>query len=411
MKATINISRLLVGVLFIFSGLVKANDPLSLGYKMQEFFEIWNNDLAKGSFFLNHTLINLFNFLHEHSLALAIIMIAFEIIAGAALLLGWKMKLFGWLLLLLIIFFTFLTGYALLSGKFKNCGCFGDCLPISPKTSFLKDLILLILIGFLFTQRKKIKPLFSDRVTALSMLAITILSFGIQWYMLTYLPFADCLPFKKGNNISEKMKLPPGSKPDSFAIRFVYEKDGKQFEFSPAELPSDLASYKFVSRVDKLIKKGNAEPPIKGFALSGTTDEDSTQVVLSQPYTILLFCENFSGPVSKWKDHFSKLYAVAKGENIPVYLITTQPREAVKAVAGTSFADIQIFKCDYTAIHTAARTNPCIYLLEKGTVLGKWSYHKTGETIKKIEGLLIKQDQNEIPKDSIPPPLDTSKIK
>jgi uncharacterized membrane protein YphA (DoxX/SURF4 family) len=365
MKAIINISRVLVGVLFIFSGLVKANDPLSLGYKMQEFFEIWNDGLAKGSFFLNHTLINLFDYFHEHSLALAIVMIAFEIIAGAALLLGWKMKLFSWLLLLLIVFFTFLTGYALLSGKFKNCGCFGDCLPISPKTSFIKDLVLLILIGFLFTQRKKIKPVFSTGVTALSMLAVTILSFGIQWYMLTYLPFADCLPFKKGNNISEKMQLPPGARPDSFAIRFVYEKGGKQFEFSPVELPPDLATYKFVSRVDKLIKKGNAEPLIKGFALSGTTDEDSTQVVLNQPYAVLLFCENFSVPVSKWKDSFSKLYAVVKGKSIPVYLITTQPREAANAVTGTSFSDIQIFKCDYTAIRTAARTNPCIYLLEK----------------------------------------------
>ena len=411
MKATINIARILVGVLFIFSGLVKANDPLSLAYKMQEFFEIWNNDLAKGSFFLNHTLINLFNYLHEHSLALSIIMIAFEIIAGTALLLGWKMKLFSWLLLLLIIFFTFLTGYALLSGKFKNCGCFGDCLPISPKTSFLKDLILLVLIGFLFTQRKKIKSLFSGRATALSMLAITILSFAIQWYMLTYLPFADCLPFKKSNNISEKMKLPPGARPDSFAIRFVYEKNGKQFEFSPAELPSDLATYKFVSRVDKLIKKGNAEPPIKGFALSGITDEDSTQVVLSQPYAVLLFCENFSVPVSKWENSFSKLYVVASKKNIPAYLITTQPQQSLKAISGTSFANIQIFKCDYTAIRTAARTNPCIYLLKKGTVIGKWSYHKTGEAIKKTESLVVKYDQNEMKKDSIPTPLDTSKIK
>src|SRR5260221_9669241 len=300
MKATINISRILTGVLFIFSGLVKANDPLSLGYKMQEFFESWNDELAKGTFFLNHTLINVFNFFHDHSLALAIVMIAFEIIAGAALLLGWKMKLFGWLLLLLIIFFTFLTGYALLSGKFKNCGCFGDCLPITPKTSFLKDVLLTLLIIFLFWQRKKIKPLFSGTSTLLAMIVAILFSFAIQWYTLSYLPFADCLPFKKGNNLAEKMKIPEGARPDSFAIRFIYEKGGKEFEFSPAELPSDLATYTFVKRTDRLIRKGNAEPEIKGFALSGTTGEDSTQIVLSQPYAILLFCEDFSVPVSKW---------------------------------------------------------------------------------------------------------------
>lgn len=386
---------------------------------MQEFFEIWNNELAKGSFFLNHSLVNLFSFLHEHSLTLSIIMIAFEIIAGAALLLGWQMKLFGWLLLLLIIFFTFLTGYALLSGKFKNCGCFGDCLPISPKTSFLKDLLLLILIGLLFTQRKKIKPFFSARVTVLWMIAVTIFSFVIQWYMLVYLPFKDCLPFKKGNNISEQMKLPLGARPDSFAIRFVYDKNGRQFEFSPSDLPSDLTTYKFVSRVDKLIRKGNAEPPIKGFALSGTTDIDSTEIILNQPYAVLLFCENFSSgsdpvltvPISKWKDQFSKLYSIARGKNIPAYLITKQPGEAMNVLASADFKDIQILKCDYTPIRTAARTNPCIYLLEKGTVLGKWSYHKTNNAIKKIQGLVMRQDQHEISKDSIPPPIDTSKIK
>lgn len=389
MKIVINVSRFLVGILFIFSGLVKANDPLGLSYKMQEFFEVWISDLSNGSFFLNKTLIHVFDFFHNHSLALSVFMIAFEIIAGAALLFGWKMKLFGWLLLLLIIFFTFLTGFAFYSGKFKNCGCFGDCIPITPKTSFLKDLVLLLLIALLFAKRKMIKPFLSGAATLFAMLIITVLSFGIQWYTLNYLPFTDCLPFKKGNNITEEMKLPKGAVPDSFAIRFVYEKGGKQFEFSPAELPDDLGTYTFVSRADKLIRKGNAEPDIKGFTLSGSTDEDSTQIVLSQPYAVLLFCENFSVPASKWENDFSKLYAKAKEKNIPVYIITTQLSEAVKQLAGTSFADAPVFKCDYTAVRTAARTNPCLYLLQEGTILGKWSYHQTGSAIKELESLTI----------------------
>src|SRR5205085_4965337 len=146
MKPAVTIIRILTGLLFIFSGLVKAIDPLGLSYKMQEFFELWG--------------MTQFN---EHTLWLSVVMIAFEIIAGAALLLGWQMKLFSWLLLLLIIFFTFLTGYAYLSGKFKNCGCFGDCIPITPLTSFGKDVVLTILIVFLFVKRKWIKPVFSAR--------------------------------------------------------------------------------------------------------------------------------------------------------------------------------------------------------------------------------------------------------
>ena len=377
MKATINIARIIVGILFIFSGLVKANDPLGLSYKMQEFFDLWG--------------MTQFN---SWTLLMSVLMNAFEIIAGFALLFGWRIKLFSWLLLLLIVFFTFLTGYAHLSGKFKNCGCFGDCLPITAKTSFIKDLILLGLISFLFWQRKNIKPLFSNRAATMAMLGVTVLSFGLQWYTLSYLPIKDCLPFQPGNSITEKMKMPVGAVPDSFAINFVYEKGGKEYEFAPAQLPADLDTYKFISRKDKLIRKGNAEPSIKGFSLSGETNEDSTQIVLSHPYAVLLFCEDFSSPVKKWSKDFSEIYAAAKAKNIPVYLITTQPHEAPKAISGTPFTEVKIFKCDYTAIRTAARTNPCLLLLKEGTILGKWSYHNFDEAGKLLKEVTLQPATN-----------------
>src|SRR5687767_10077218 len=167
MKVAITIVRILVGVLFIISGLVKANDPHGLSYKMQEFFEIWNIGLQSSGFFLKSALIALFRFLHDYSLALSVTMITLEIVAGVALLLGWMKRFLLNLLLLLIVFFTFLTAYALFSKnpdgspKFTNCGCFGDCLPIPPVASFTKDLVLLALIIFLIAGRKYIVPLFS----------------------------------------------------------------------------------------------------------------------------------------------------------------------------------------------------------------------------------------------------------
>src|SRR6187551_1846075 len=159
MKILINTTRVIVGILFIFSGLVKAIDPLGLSYKMQEFFDLWH--------------MTQFN---NQTLWLSVMMIAFEIIAGAALLLGWQMRIFSWLLLLLILFFTFLTGYAYLSGKFKNCGCFGDCIPITPLTSFLKDIALTLLILFLFRHRNKIQPVFSSKISIGLILLCTLFS-------------------------------------------------------------------------------------------------------------------------------------------------------------------------------------------------------------------------------------------
>ncbi len=375
MKITVSIIRVIVGVLFIISGLVKANDPLGLSYKMQEFFEIWNMSLASSSFFLKTPLIHLFQFLHEHSLALSIIMIALEIMAGVALLIGWRKKLVLNSLLVLIIFFTFLTAYAFLSGKFKNCGCFGDCLPIEPLTSFLKDIALLAMIVFLLLYSRYVVPLFSKRINLLALIFFLVLSLGLQWYVLNYLPLVDCLPFKKGNNITEKMKTPPGAVPDSFAIRFVYQKEGKKYEFSPESLPADLASYQFVDRVDRLVRKGNAEPPIKGFALNGL-NMDSTAIVLSQLNAYLLFWELPKGDSDNWLDDIKEIKSEAAKKNIPLYVVTPAPTEVANILQKNNLGDLQVFSCDNTAVRTAARANPTLYFLQAGTIQNKYSFRE-----------------------------------
>src|SRR5438552_8111786 len=385
MRIILNTIRVIVGVLFIFSGLVKANDPLSLSYKMKEFFELWDCDLEKSSFFFRSSLINFFQFLHEHSLVLSVLLISFEIIAGVALLLGWRMKIFSWLLLLLTIFFTFLTGYALYSGKFTNCGCFGDCLPLTPKASFLKDVALSILIIFLFVNRRKINPYFSGRTNLFVLALAAVLSFGVQWYVLNYLTFADCLPFKIGNNISVQSKMPANAVRDSTVITFVYEKDGKKIEFTADNFPADfkVPPYKFITRYDKTVRKGkNNEPPIKGFVLRTSAGEDSTDIILSEPYCFLLFCENFSTPVKYWQKDFEKIKVAADRKGIPAYIVTASTNEAKIALSKTPFARIQVLECDFTAIRTAARTNPCLYLLKEGTVVNKWSYKRMAEAVK-----------------------------
>ncbi len=372
MKILITVIRIIVGLLFIFSGLVKANDPLGLSYKMQEFFEVWG-----------------IHGLNSFTLPMAVLTNAFEIIAGVALLIGWRIKLFGWLLLLLIVFFTFLTGYTYFTGQPKNCGCFGDCLPISSKTSFLKDIVLLVLILAIVWKKNLVKPLFPKWPGLLVMLLATVFSFALQWYALRYLPVVDCLPFKKGNNIPEKMKMPANAIPDSTVITFVYEKGGKEIEFTADKFPDDFngTDYKLVRRYDRVVRTGsNNVPPIQGFSLTGQTNTDSTGYVLDQPYALLLFAENFS-TLSGWKNDFEEIYTAAKQKNIPAFIITSQPDEAAQVAIGTAFADIQVFKCDYKTILTAARVNSTLYLLQQGTVIGKESYKCIGGIKKKVAAL------------------------
>jgi len=373
MKSLINIARIIVGVLFIFSGLVKADDPLGLSYKMQEFFEVWN-----------------FHWLDNYTLAFSLIMIVFEIVAGVAILLGWRMKLFSWLLLLLIIFFTFLTGYAYLSGKVRECGCFGDCIPLTAGQSFTKDLILLFLILFLFFSQQKIRPLVSGVASIALLVLATILSIAFQWHVLVHLPVVDCLPYRVGANIPEKMKAPAGSIPDSTVISFVYEKKGQKIEFTADKFPKDFdESYKYVSRYDKIIRKGNAEIPIKDFALVTGDGVDSTQVLLQEKGNkLFLFTRGISEASPSWNKEFSLILTMAKAKKIPLYFITSD-YEGVKSwvekqgIAG----DVVLLKCDATAIKTAARANPVLYLVKKGTILDKWSYADLERALPQVNAL------------------------
>jgi uncharacterized membrane protein YphA (DoxX/SURF4 family) len=358
MKQILAVTRGLVGVLFIFSGLVKADDPLGLSYKMQEFFDVWN-----------------FHLLDHLTLTFSMIMIVFEIVAGVAVLVGWRMRLFSWLLLVLMIFFTFLTGYAYLSGKVRECGCFGDCIPLTAGESFVKDLVLLVLVLFLFAMRNRIKPLWPSVVSAAVLVAAIFLSFIFQGYVLKHLPVVDCLPYKKHNDILEKMKAPPGSIPDSTVITMVYQKNGQKVEFDARDFPKDFDdSYKFVSRYDKVVREGNAIPAIKDFVLITDAGTDTTQDVLTaRGYKLFEFVRELDDGFASRQ--FSVLLTAAKAKKFPFYIITADYDNVVARVRQMGIAaDVIVLKCDATAIKTAARVNPTLYLIKNAVILGKWGY-------------------------------------
>jgi uncharacterized membrane protein YphA (DoxX/SURF4 family) len=377
MKILISIARSLVGILFIFSGLVKADDPLGLSYKMQEFFEVWN-----------------FHWLDHFTLAFSVLMIVFEIVAGVALLLGWRIRLFSWLLLLLIIFFTFLTGYAYLSGKVRECGCFGDCIPLTAGESFTKDLVLLFLIVFLFGVRNRIKPVLPPTAGAAVFTGAAIFSFLFQWYVLVHLPVVDCLPYKAGTNIPDKMKPPPGSVPDSTVITMVYEKDGKRLEFDATHFPADFNdSYHFVSRYDKLIREGNAVPAIKDFVLTTGDNTDTTDAVLgAKGFKLFVFMQEVTDYHPAYNKDLSVVLTMAKAKQIPVFFITGEYENMTSWVGQQGLTgQVTVLKCDGTAIKTAARANPTLYLIKDGTILRKWSYADFQNAIPAVNELPIQQ--------------------
>jgi hypothetical protein len=317
---------------------------------MQEFFEVWG--LA---------------FLDDYSLVFALCMNTLEIVAGIALLIKFPYKQTLWLLLGLIVFFTFLTGYALFSGKIKTCGCFGDCIPLTPKVSFIKDLVLMFAIIILLFNHKKVK---SNLHKALGIFLL-ILSTGAvgygQYYVLQHLPFVDCLPYKRGNDIQEQMKTPEGAVPDSVSIQMSFKKDGKNVQFDINQFPTDFDStYVYQDRKEVLIQKGNGlVAKIVDFSLFTINNVDTTEALFNtnNPY-VLIFAGNIDSSVP-WET----LISTIQQKNQQVYLIT-----ADKANALQLNLNIPILIGDMTMIKTAARVWPTVVIMNGSRIMEKQSY-------------------------------------
>jgi hypothetical protein len=184
------------------------------------------------------------------------------------------------------------------------------------------------------------------------------------------------LPYKIGNNIPEKMKAPPGSIPDSTVITFVYEKAGKQIEFTADKFPADYddATYKFIKRYDKVVRKGNASPAIKDFSLQTFFGNDTTQALLNEDqYQLYLFLKN-GYSTGEWTNALNMIMRVAEQKHVKGYMVTNIPIETLRNNPPDVFYAFMPLRCDFTAIKTAARTNPTLFLIKKGTILNKWSY-------------------------------------
>lgn len=349
MQQFLKILRWSVGLLFIFSGLIKANDPLGLSYKMQEFFDVWG-----------------IQFLQDYTLGFAIIMNVLEIVTGLALIIKFPYKQTLWLLLGLIIFFTFLTGYALFSGKIKTCGCFGDCIPLTPKTSFIKDIILFVSIVILLFNHKKVKTNLHPALGVIILLLFTAgVSYG-QFYVLKQLPIVDCLPYKIGNDIAEKMKIPQGAVPDSVSIQMEFEKNGKSYFFDANHFPENFDStYVYKSRKEVVVQKGNGlKAAIDDFALSTLSNTDTTAALFQTeiPYVLV-----FTGKVDEttpWENLLSQLHQKYK----LVYIVTSDKSGAIRLLSKEN-----ILIGDITMIKTAARVWPTIFVMNNATIVQKQS--------------------------------------
>lgn len=344
MKYIVQISRFIVGIIFIISGFVKAVDPIGFGYKLEEYFapDVFN-----------------IGFLHDLALPQATFFSIFEIILGVFLLLGIFRKFTTWSLLILIIFFTFLTFYSAYFNKVTDCGCFGDAMKLTPWQSFWKDIFLLILIIIIFFGQKYIKPFISNMKVnyGISVVALLICVW-IAFTGIKYLPIIDFRAYAIGKNLPEGMQGIPDEVEYTYILKDKKTGEEKEFKEFPENYEVD---YEYLDSKTNILKKG-VEAPVKDFVLD-CDGEDKTEFYLNEP-KVVLFIAPFAEKVSAEETiHLNKLYKELTSQNVEV-----------AALSNADLENVEFPYClvDQIALKTIIRNNPGIIVLEEGTVVGKF---------------------------------------
>jgi uncharacterized membrane protein YphA (DoxX/SURF4 family) len=369
MRILTQISRILVGVLFILSGFIKANDTIGFSYKLVEYFEVFHMPVFV-----------------DYAVPIAMLICIFEIMVGVALLMGAYSKLNAWLLLVMILFFTWLTGYSAITHKVTDCGCFGDAVKLKPVESFIKDLVLLVFIIIIFIGHKHIKPLFNNTLQSIGLSVALLVTTAFTLYTYMFLPRIDFLPYKVGNDIKALRTFPENAIRDSFNFKFVYKKDGQEIKLGIDELSKIDDTYEFVSREDVLIREGY-KLQIPDFKLYNTDGIEYTDSLLADEtnYKLIIIQKDIEASRGGTEAQLARLGADWQAAGYKVWAITSSPPELLEPYRHEHQLTFQYYTMDATPVKSMIRSNPGVMLWKGNVVVKKWSGYAipSMETVKK----------------------------
>ena len=361
-------ARTLLGLTFIFSGFVKAVDPLGTVYKIEDYLNAFGG---------------VFSSLVPLAFVAAVCLIAFEFVLGVLLTFNVWTKVTSWLALAMMLVMTPLTLYLAITNPVTDCGCFGDAIHLSNWATFGKNVVLLALVVLmLIVQAKGLlwktwKCCMETLIFCVSLLVVA----GLMVYSLLHLPPMDFRPYKIGNNIPELMvvDIPEDAPMDEYEYTFIYEKDGEQQEFTLENYPKDDSSWVFVEQKSKLIKKGYEvpEPPVHDFVLTMTeadgTVYDMTDEILEEDSVILAVMYKVEKASKREAAKLNRLYEQAMETGVPFYALTGSGEREIDIWRQETSAEYPFLTCDGVTLKTIVRANPGIVVLHQGTVVDKYN--------------------------------------
>ena len=357
-KILLEIARILVGLTFVFSGFVKAIDPLGSTYKFEDYFT------AFGGFFEHLTPI---------AFPAAIALSTLELLIGICFLLKIKIKVMSVVALLFMAVMTPLTLYIALKNPVTDCGCFGDAIILGNWTTFYKNLVLVALILLVLIFNRQFRNLFMPKVEWAIVVLTAIVGVGLSVHGFRHQPMIDFRPYKVGVNIPEKMVVPEGAAGDKYETTLIYQKNGQQQEFTIENYPKD-STWTFVEQKTTLVSKGFT-PPIHNFSIVDQKLNDITEYVLTYKGTVNLLCMyDLSKTSLKGAEAAETLYQKIKASGAPFYALTASTDEEIDAFRSKTGATYPFCKTDPITLKTIVRGNPAMMTIKNGTIIGKWNW-------------------------------------
>lgn len=358
------IFRVLTGLLFIFSGLIKINDPLGFSYKLEEYSVAFN-----------------LKWVGSYSLPLSVSLCVLEIVLGVAILLGMKSKLVTRGLLALIIFFAFLTFYSAWFHKVTECGCFGDAIPMTQWQSFSKNVFLLLMIVYMCRYYKLITPLLGEGASWSAITLSALISIYIGYFTINHLPIFDFLPYKIGNHLPDLIKIPKGAPVDEFEITYTLKnnKTGVTRQLSDKEYLAtkiyENKDWKYISASEPVLVKAGYQAPLKDFIITDAMGVDHTdEIANNQGYELLYIEYDLHHTDLDVQHRLNDLATTAQEFNVRTVGITSESTQDVELFCKKVNTMYELFYCDAIPLKMIVRANPGIVLLHNGTVVNKWHY-------------------------------------
>ena len=368
-------ARTLLAITFLFSGFVKAVDPLGTVYKIEDYLK------AFGGFFTD--LLPLAEFA-------AIGLILAELLLGVCLLLNVRTQWTSWLSLAFYLVMTPLTLWIALTNPVSDCGCFGDALVLTNWQTFWKNIVLLALVIVLLVCRKSIPETFSWKTELAIAIVTAVAGFALMEYTYLHLPLLDFRPYKVGNNIPQLMEIPEGAEPDVYETTLIYERDGKKQSFTLENYPKGDPEWTFVDQKSVLVKKGY-EAPIHDFEILTMDYEDITYDILEseEPVTLIIMYDLKKTDRKQAAKAFRMYEEMTNHQSqitddqspmpnglSPIYFLTGSGEDEIEELAeefgwDEETAEQAFCYTDPVTLKTIVRANPGMIIIRNGTILSK----------------------------------------